>query len=319
MDLIKYSQEYFEKWNKFVEESNNGTIFQRIDFLNYHGEKFAKNEHHLIWLKGGRLYAVMPMAIFEDGNRKIAKSPFGASYGGIISLEPFSYSESIKIINSLLDYLKDNNVDEIIITPTLNISQNNFSDTLSFSMLERGFKIINSDIVNCVNLVNKDVEAFYTSDTKRMIKKAKKYNFKIDSNPPLSDFWTLMTKTFSRHGTFPTHSFEEWEKLCAKFPQKIWNSVAYVEGIPVAGIGHIVQNSNVNSPFYFCMDDEFRHLQGLSLLVSFDINKSQEEGFKWYDVGTSSVNMKARPNIFRFKEGFGAIGVFRNTYMYTKI
>ena len=52
----------------------------------------------------------------------------------------------------------------------------------------------------------------------------------------------------------------------------------------------------------------------MSLIVYDTILKAKEDGFKYFDFGTSSVNMKGRENIFRFKESFGAIGVFRHTY-----
>ena len=61
--IIKYDVKYFDKWNKFVENSNNGTIFHRLDFLNYHGNKFKKNEHHLIILKGDTIFGVINLPL----------------------------------------------------------------------------------------------------------------------------------------------------------------------------------------------------------------------------------------------------------------
>ena len=64
-------------WKRFVEESNNGTLFHDLDFLAYHPPgKFRTC--HLVFSEAGETIAVMPAAV-EDG---ILKSPYGASVEG---------------------------------------------------------------------------------------------------------------------------------------------------------------------------------------------------------------------------------------------
>ena len=96
--LKEYKKDYFDKWNKFVENSNNGTIFHRLDFLAYHGDKFKSNENHLIWFKGDEIIALMPLGIFEENGKRIAKSPYGGSYGGVITRLNTTYSMSKDLI-----------------------------------------------------------------------------------------------------------------------------------------------------------------------------------------------------------------------------
>ena len=44
------------------------------------------------------------------------------------------------------------------------------------------------------------------------------------------------------------------------------------------------------------------------------LKKNFNQGVTHYDFGTASGNMIGNPNIFSFKEGFGAYGVFINTF-----
>jgi hypothetical protein len=312
--IKKYSEDYFEKWNTFIGYSNNGTIFHRQDFLNYHKQKFINYENHLMWFKGQQLIAVMPMAIFEADGIKIAKSPYGGSYGGIITREVLNYSTSNIIAQILLQYLTDNKINEIFITPPIKILENKGCDTLLFSLLEQGFKFCNSDISSVVNLGKQDLmQNVFTSRARNMARKAKSSNIEIKFNQPIADFWKIIELTFDKHGTKPTHTYKEWEYLCQTFPFSFWNDIAYMDDKPIAGIGHVKINKVTDSSFYLCCDPEYSDTQALTLLICESLLKSKIDGFLWFDFGTSSFNMKARENIFRFKESFGAVGVFRNT------
>ena len=59
-------------WNKMVEESNGGTLFHKLDFLAYHGDRFSKNEHHLVFYNNETPYGIMPLAIFDEDGEKIS-------------------------------------------------------------------------------------------------------------------------------------------------------------------------------------------------------------------------------------------------------
>ncbi|MEJ2356253.1 MAG: hypothetical protein P8Y62_10240 [candidate division WOR-3 bacterium] len=55
----KYRPEIKDNWDNFVEKSNNGTIFHKIQFLDYHPpDRF--NFHHLIFHKQSNPIAVLP-------------------------------------------------------------------------------------------------------------------------------------------------------------------------------------------------------------------------------------------------------------------
>ena len=148
-----------------------------------------------------------------------------------------------------------------------------------------------------------------------MARKARKENVIPKFMQNVDDFWKLMNITFEKHGAKPTHTYEEWKYLCEKFPDRFWNDVSYLEDKPIAGIGHILVNQFTDSSFYLCSDPEYSATQALSLLIYESLLKAQSLGYRWFDFGTSSVNMKGRENIFRFKESFGTVGLFRNTLM----
>lgn len=315
--LRPFSSDKFDQWNKFVSESNNGTFFHRLDFLSYHKDKYFGEVHNLMWLKNGNLFAILPLVLISGQGNLEAVSPYGASFGGIVTGKVLNYSESCEIADTLINHLTAMGVNRIRMTLTPGFYHTEESDTLFFVFLERGFRIINSDISSAIPLfAPAGYKTYYQRKEKDILRKSKRTeSLKVVSrrNSPVEDFWQVVEATFEKHRSKPTHTFQEWKYLCESFPGIFRNDVAYYNEKPVAGIGQIKLNRKVVLSFYLCSDPEYYYLQPLTLLISQAIVSAKDESFMWLDMGTSSYEMKGRDNIFRFKESFGAYGFFRHT------
>jgi hypothetical protein len=305
------------QWDRLVEDSNGGTIFHRLDFLDYHGKRFKANEHHLCIYKGQTLYGVMPMALFEKNGLFVARSPYGGSYGGPVFKEPQRYDDSHRIIELILRFLTSKGVKELILTLPISICYRRYSETFRLVLMEGGFQCVNRDISSVVCLSQKkSIREMVNARSRRMARKALKSRVEVGRRAPLSDFWYVMEKTFARLGIEPTHTLVEFQWLHEHFPERIYADVAYLKGTPVAGIGYVVINERVNNSFYLCQDPQKQQFQALSLLICEALEQSRQEGFTWFDFGTSSAKMKGRANLFEFKENFGTVGIFRETYVW---
>lgn len=127
----------------------------------------------------------------------------------------------------------------------------------------------------------------------------------------------MVDDTFERHASTPTHSLAQFRRLATDLPDRVYCDVAYHDGRPVAGIGHFVINRRVNSSFYLCQRSDSRELNGLTLCVLHALARAREEGYQWFDFGTSTAAMQPRQTIFRFKEQFSRVGQFRETFEWT--
>ncbi|MFA7228629.1 MAG: GNAT family N-acetyltransferase, partial [Melioribacteraceae bacterium] len=80
MELIKYSDEWKEKWDRFVLKSNNGTMFHLQKFFDYHTPgKFRFD--HLLFVEKNQIVALLPGRLTNG----LFESPVGASYGSIVT------------------------------------------------------------------------------------------------------------------------------------------------------------------------------------------------------------------------------------------
>lgn len=312
--IMREDEKDYNIWTRFLEHANGNTIFHHPDFLSYHGKRF--DEHHLGIFKGEELFGLIPLAIEENDREKIAKSPYGASYGGFVFKKILKYKESRDVIHLFLDYLKNIGIKKVLVTPPLaTYHRIGYSDTFCFSLLENGFEITNSDITSIIPLNDKNIETeVFTSRIRNVVRKARKYNIDIRYNCNINDFWLLMEKTFAKHGAVPTHSKDQYEYLMKMFPDRIYCNIAYLENVPVAGIGIFEINKKNIMSFYLCSDIKFQQSQALSMLIYETALNAKKQGFDFFDFGTSSVNMIGRENIFRYKESFGSVGRFKHTY-----
>ena len=82
----------------------------------------------------------------------------------------------------------------------------------------------------------------------------------------------------------------------------------------IAGVLNIMVKEGVALAFYISHKEEFQELRPLNLLF-FDIFKwSLKNNIEVYDFGTFTEKGIANMGLGRFKESFGASGVFRDSF-----
>jgi len=299
------------KWDTLIERSLNGTIFHRLRFLAYHKDRFYQNERHLVFRKGTVPVALMSLLV--DPVSLVAKSPYGGSYGGVVFLVRPDFGLSEGVAHALVAWLNQQQVIELTITQPVNICSDVSQDIFIFCLMKQGFVVVNRDITSYVDLQrDSDVFNIIGGRARNMFRKAERSGLSIKNNCGLDDFWPVLLKGFAKHGTLPTHGYDDLHYLMQIFPEFITFHVAEYDGLIVAGLCEFVINDKLNSSFYFAQDADYQNLQGLTFLVVDSLQRAHGR-FKFYDFGTSTVNMEAREGVFKFKESFGAEGGFRES------
>ena len=96
------------------------------------------------------------------------------------------------------------------------------------------------------------------------------------------------------------------------FPDKINLFGAFFEGEMIAGVVNFIVNPQVVLAFYISHKEEFQDFRAVNLLFYSIFEWAIQNGFKIYDFGTFTVNGNPNMGLGRFKENFGASGVFRD-------
>ena len=319
LKLVRYEEDYYDRWNKFIDDSCNGTLFHRMDFLLYHGDKFKDNEHSLIWLKGEQIFAVMPFATFEENGTLIGKSPYGASFGGIVvrKSQKLKYSEAI--IKALNEYLDHAGIHKVFINMPPHYYYNRPSKNLEFSLGKAKFELLSRDLFNVIDISHKNIEQLwknYEGRVRTAIRKAGA-EFDLSEDVSIEEFYPILLEDKNRHNNaLPTHTIEELIFIKRTFPTRVFCDVAtHKDTGAKAGICYFYVNRNVVLTFYMAQQTAALKLNGVTLLVDQCIKRAISEGFKFFDFGGSTVGYTIQNlGVSDFKEGFGATGFVRETY-----
>jgi len=320
LNLVRYTPEYFDRWNRFVEESNNGTIFHRLDFLQYHGNRFATGEHHLLWLKGEAIFAVLPFLVMDENGRKIGKSPYGASFGGVVYNKKFRFRHALEIVESLQKYFREIHLDEVTLTTTPGFYSVSPSNYFEYALSRAGFRLHSRDVFNAVRLGKDYTETWnnFEGRARTAIRKAKE-NFDVNLNVSPTEFYHILLEDKARHNNAkPTHTLNELVFLKESFPGKIFFDVAVLKKNQAkAGICYFLCNPQVMMTFYMAQENNALRADGINVLVEHGIKRALQMKVSYLDFGGSTLGYTIENiGVCEFKEGFGAHGFFRDTFKY---
>ncbi len=304
------------EWEQFVATANNGTIFHERKFLGYHHEgRF--HDHSLIIEKAGKLKALFPAVETQTAAGRELVSHQGSSYGGIIVQQDLSFQESYDFVEAIIEHARETGFKRIQMTLPPAIYQHTVSNYLDFSLIKHGFTYKKRDVSSMLNIdasPEKNLERFAGSH-RTAVRKAIKQGVKIRESDDWSAFYALLKENLNiRHNVQPTHSLDELLKLKALYPDKIRLFGAYWEDKLIAGVLNFSVNKDVVLAFYISHIEAYQHLRAVNLLFYEIITWCHEQSFKYLDFGIFTVNMEPNFGLARFKENFGASGVFRDTF-----
>lgn len=319
MDVVTspFSPTESESWNEFVTTSNNGTIFHRLDFLDYHpADRF--DEHHFQFLyKGQHLMGVMPMAIEDRDGTTIGRSPYGGSYGGIVVDDEIKFRYVERMVEAMVDHLSNLSIDEIVVRSQPREQHRTPSSYVEFHLLNNGFEIVDHEITHVVDLSRFKSDPFdvYEGRCRTAVRKAKEFDVTVERQSNDWDtFYELLIDTYDRHGKEPTHSLNEFRDLHRRFPDSVFLSIARFDGEPIAGQVGFDVDSNTYLHMYNCRSEKHDDRNAVNLLLDTEIRWAKEQGYDFFDLGTSVESFDWNSGLVQFKESFGATGHFRNVY-----
>jgi len=318
MKIIEYTPEWKEKWDRFVLESNNGTMFHLQKFFDYHKPgKF--NFNHLIFVDKGNIVAVLPGSIIKE---TLFESPIGASYGSIVTKD-IKFSQAMDIVQTLIDYGKSKGWKEILLTSAPRVYERYPNENLDFAMLWLGFKYDLHYISSAIKLFpERDIISRFQQTVRRNIRKTlRDSDIRVEINDRYDEFYPILVDNKARHGVKPTHSYEDLLKLKELLPDNLKLFMVYYKDKPIAGSSLFICNEIVTLCFYNMLLYEYEHLKPIHRVMYEVVKWSTDNGYQYVDIGVSQDTKAANPmtpsmSLIDFKEKFDARTVMRNTLKY---
>ena len=304
-----------EEWDNFVNDSDNGTIFHTRKFLSYHPKTRFKDAS-LVVLKNDKLFSVLPAVEIEREKKKIYSSHSGASYGGFVYNTNLNLKDAFELVEGLSNYSDKNKYDRIQLTLPPIIYETKYSNYIDFALVKNGFNYFKREISSVVQL---DIEeeqllSTYRAEARTAVNKSVKKGIIVKECDVYDEYYEILKRNLKlRHNVIPTHTVEELKKLKKMFPEKIRLWGAFLDKKLIAGVCNFSANPKVVLAFYISHDEDYQEYRAVNLLFYEIMKKYQEEGYRFLDFGIFTVNMDPNWGLARFKENFGARGIFRDT------
>lgn len=319
--IQKYSEENRIEWDEFVDASNNGTMFHKQAFLDYHPDGRFNFCHLMIRDQKGNLIGVLPGGTKENGTQYW--SPIGASYGSVVT-EDIRFETALAILDALLDYFKKNNFHEIFLIPPPFIYYKNYNQHFEYAMLYRKFDFELHYISHAIDLKHgSNYMQHFDKTARKTIRKILRENkIYIKETDDYESFNKILIDNKSRHNVKPTHSLEDMHKLKKLMPENLKLFLVYHEEKPIAGSLLFLTNKKVSLCFYNMLYYEYEHMKPVYLIMNEVTRWSIENGYDWVDIGVSQDTSADDPmtpsmNLIYFKERFDSRGVLRSTFHYS--
>lgn len=302
-----------------VNESDNGTVFHRPLFLQYHGKnKFTDIEPVKIsFYKKGKLIASISGAVQLAGGEKHFISPFGSSYGGLVIRKDLSFKDIEDVYFKLFDILHGDFVTSRISSTPAFQSRTGKSQYIDHILLNKGFTISKSDII-LVHDVDTDEKLPSRIDRKTFTELKQplfKTKLRLEVKAGIDEeAYQLLLCSQERLQSKPTHTLEELHRIEELIPGTVQTFKAYAGDNFVAAITTFRMSDQVLSTFYVFDSPEGRNLKANHFTYYSVAKYAFENNYKYLDFGASSFGWLPNYHLISFKEKFDSKPHLRHIY-----
>lgn len=315
LEVISYEDKYAAAWDDFVKHANNGTLFHTRAFLNYHPPDRFRDQS-LLFQKDDKLIAVFPAAVRRDDRSTILRSHPGASYGGLVTRSDLPLRDAVRLVEKLVEFAQHCQCAGVEMTMPPQIYFQRPSNYVDFALYQNGFVYRKREVSSVIplDLPVADILELFSAESRRAMRRATRLGVEVRESDELPAFYQILRKNLSlRHNVQPAHTLEELCTLRRLFRDDIRLFTAHAEGKVIAGIVVFACNARVALAFYVSHAEAYQKYRGVNLVFYEVIRWCTVQGFRFLDFGIFTVNMEPNWGLCRFKESFGASGIFRDT------
>ena len=315
LKLSRFRSSEEQIWDSYVPKANNGTFFHLRSFLNYHPKGRFK-DHSIMVRKKGKIFSLFPAVEQFIGEKKLLISHPGATVGSFTLPENLSIADAFELVSKLIEYAKGKKFQGIRINLPPNLYQKRLSNYMEYSFFKLGFGYTKREITSILFLEEtiEETKKKFRPSHLRAVRKAIENNIIVKQSQDIGSFYSILRNNLKiRHGVTPTHTLSELKHLFSMFPKKVRLFSAFLDELMVAGVVTFQINQRVLLAFYISHDERYSELRAVNILFYKIFEWAIKSKYEIFDFGIFTVNGEPNMGLGRFKENFGASGIFRDT------
>lgn len=308
-------------WDKFIEESMNGTFLQTRRFIEYHpSDRFQ--DHSLLILKGNKIVGVILACEIIENGKKIFFSHKGTTFGGIvISHQIYSATQISELMDIFEEYIKKEGFQQVYLKQTPTIFQKKNTDLLDYFLYQKGY-LQYTELNYYMNLAKyqDDILMQFSSSKRRDYRYSLKNELEFKELTQISDikdYYEVLQLNLKKLGLSAVHQFEDLIDLkFNRFMERIRFFGVYKEEKIIAGSMIFLFDNNSFHTQYLSSDERYLEYYPMDFLIYNLIKCAVEIGNETFTFGVCTEDRGRYLNLglSRFKEGFGTEYCLNKSY-----
>ena len=310
-EIRRYKAERADEWNAFVATSKNGTFLFNRRYMDYHSDRFE--DCSLMFYFKNKLYALLPANRRND----TLYTHQGLTYGGLVMGDRCTTALVRELFREMNTWLREAGFKKVVYkhVPWVYASLPAEEDLFALTNV-CGAGLSSRDVASVVFLGDRLKLSKLRS---RCVKKAERAHVQIRETEDFPAFWALLEENLMRrHQARPVHTLEEILLLNERFPKTIRLFAAFNDDRMIGGTVIYLHQKTVKTQ-YISANEEGREFGALDLLFSVLLEQFVNDGYSFFDFGTSNQvdTDDLNDSLIFQKEGFGGRAVCYDTYEWT--
>ena len=301
-------------WDKFVENSWNGTFLHQRKFLSYHQDRFMDYSLLIRSRKNGRVLALLPAALNPLDLNCVISHP-GITYGGLLVGGDIYGSLLISVFEKVFDILRNDGIRRFVYKPVPYIYHRIPMCDDVYALYRLNALKNRCDLSSTIDFFKRG--EIYPNRLNELRTSQKKQLRISEGNEFLRDYWAIVEQVlFLKHNKKPVHSYEEIFLLAERFPNNIKCVVAFYQNKIIAGTVLFITTQVVHTQYLVADFDFGRRFHALDLVIEYVFNKYQNTQRRYLDFGISTENdgYFLNDGLYWFKRSFGSGSVVYESY-----
>lgn len=281
-------------------------VLFRRDYMEYHADRFA--DASLVVLEGFDLIAALPAS--REGT--VVSSHGGLTFGGFISDARMTARRMLEVFDATLETFRDAGANKLLYAPPPHIYHLTPAEEDLYALYRNGARLNRRDVSATVRM-GAGITA--TKGRRSGARRAERLGVVCMPSDEWASFMQLEADVLrTRHGTSPTHSAAEIQRLAALFPDAIKLYCAFAQDELVAGT-IVYESPSVAHTQYIGVNERGRELDAGAALITYLLEDVYREK-RYFDFGISTIDggLVLNEGLARSKESYGARSVVYDRY-----
>ena len=302
-----------EEWSERIDSFPGCTFFDSGAWLDTFAYK-TDGVHQIGFFDGNACVASICLGINGQGSTFEARTPFSASFGGLLYAADITALTLDAVVRSLLEHLRGLAGGKPMVLDYVQrpryVSGHPRFDLEEFSLLKNGFALHDAQLEYYLDLD----DLRYSKTLQNELRKKQGMIFTASN---MEEFLAFRERITLQQGKTKTIPDEEMRVMGDRFGQSIKLYKATSEGRTAAMLLSDELNQEVAMGRNWFQDAELSRLGATAFIVSEWVNELRRKGFAHAGFGaTASLGGELRPGFLFFKERFHPKASLRKHFMY---